>query len=94
MRDDPCLDTQAKISAASKVGQTTISRILKGTTAPTVDRLDAIARAFHKDVGDLFTTRPGSRIRYDVRTFQRISDHDRARIEAFIERVITENEPV
>jgi hypothetical protein len=92
MRADPNLDTQVKVSAASKVGQTTVSRILLGTTAATADVLDAIAKAFRRDAGDLFADNRAAKVQYDSGKFARLPDYEKARIEAFIKHVLTEAE--
>ena len=92
MRADQNLDTQVKVSVASGVGQTTVSRILKGTTAATADVLDAIARAFGKDPGDLLTARTEHKIQYDVSKVKRLPEYEKARIEAFIKHVLVEYE--
>jgi hypothetical protein len=46
MHRNPAFDTQAKLSARSGVAQPHISRILRGTSAATVDRVARLASAF------------------------------------------------
>lgn len=46
MHRDANLDTQQKLSGRSKIAQPHISRILRGTSAPTIDALARLARAF------------------------------------------------
>ena len=92
MRADPNLDTQVKVSAASKVGQTTVSRILLGTTAATVDVLDAIAKTFRRNPGELFTKDRTTKIHYDMERFADLPDYEKERIEAFIKHVLAEFE--
>jgi transcriptional regulator with XRE-family HTH domain len=46
MHRDPNLDTQKKLAARAKVAQPHISRILRGTSAATIDVIAGIARAF------------------------------------------------
>jgi transcriptional regulator with XRE-family HTH domain len=93
MRADPNLDTQPKVAAASKVGQTTVSRILLGTTPATVDVLAAIAKAFRRNPGELFVDHRAPKVQYDLEKFARLPDYERVRIEAFIKHVLTEAEP-
>jgi len=92
MKQHPCLDTQEKLALAANVGQTTVSRILRGTTAATVGKLDALARALGRDVEELLSTDSGQRLRYDVKRFRLVSELVKERIETFIDRVIAENE--
>lgn len=53
------LKTQPALARASKVGQSHISRILRGEANPTVSILESIARAFRRNPGDLLVA-PGS----------------------------------
>ncbi|MFM0226155.1 helix-turn-helix domain-containing protein [Paraburkholderia dipogonis] len=92
MRADPNLDTQVKVSKASGVAQTTVSRILLGTTPATADILDAIAKAFRRDPGDLLTNNSDVKVQYDLTKFARLPDYEKVRIEAFIKHVLTEYE--
>lgn len=92
MRATPHLDTQVKVSAASGVAQTTVSRILLGTTPATADILDAIAKAFRRDPGDLLTDNSDMKVQYDRTKFSRLPDYEKVRIEAFIKHVLTEYE--
>ncbi|CAN7643380.1 helix-turn-helix domain-containing protein [Paraburkholderia terricola] len=92
MRADPNLDTQVKVSKASGVAQTTVSRILLGTTPATADILDAIAKAFRRDPGDLLTNNSATKVQYDLTKFARLPDYEKVRIEAFIKHVLTEHE--
>ncbi|MFM0432362.1 helix-turn-helix transcriptional regulator [Paraburkholderia aspalathi] len=92
MASDPNLDTQVKVATASKVAQTTVSRILKGETPATADILDAIAKAFRRDPGDLLTNNADMKVQYDVAKFARLPDYERVRIEAYIKHVLAEHE--
>jgi transcriptional regulator with XRE-family HTH domain len=92
MRADPNLDTQVKVSKASGVAQTTVSRILLGTTPATADILDAIAKAFRRDPGDLLTNNSDVKVQYDVTKFARLPDYEKVRIEAYIRHVLAEHE--
>lgn len=92
MRANPNLDTQVKVSNASGVAQTTVSRILLGTTPATADILDAIAKAFRRDPGDLLTNNSDAKVQYDLTKFARLPDYEKVRIEAFIKHVLTEYE--
>lgn len=92
MKATPRLDTQAKISEASGIAQTTVSRILTGATPATADILDAIAKAFRRDPGDLLTNNSNRRIQYDPKKFERLPDYEKTRIEAFIKHVLNEYE--
>ncbi|MFM0405260.1 helix-turn-helix domain-containing protein [Paraburkholderia dipogonis] len=95
MRATPHLDTQVKVSQASGVAQTTVSRILLGTTPATADILDAIAKAFRRDPGDLLTDNSDMKVQYDRTKFSQLPDYERVRIEAFIKHVLNEyEEPV
>lgn len=53
------LNTQEALARASKVGQSHISRILRGEANPTVSILDSIAHAFRRKTVDLLTA-PGA----------------------------------
>jgi len=53
------LKTQEAVARASKVGQSHISRILRGEANPTVSILEAIARAFKRKPADLLAA-PGT----------------------------------
>lgn len=92
MQANPNLDTQVKVSEASGVAQTTVSRILLGTTPATADILDAIAKAFRKDPGDLLTNNADIKVQYDLTKFAQLPPYEKARIEAFIKHVLTEYE--
>lgn len=92
MRVTPHLDTQVKVSAASGVAQTTVSRILLGTTPATADILDAIAKAFRRDPGDLLTDNSDMKVQYDRTKFAQLPEYEKVRIEAFIKHVLTEYE--
>lgn len=92
MAADPNLDTQVKIAAASGVAQTTVSRILKGDTPATADILDAIAKAFRRDPGDLLTNNSDVKVQYDLTKFARLPEYEKVRIEAFIKHVLAEYE--
>lgn len=92
MRVTPHLDTQVKVSEASGVAQTTVSRILKGTTPATADILDAIAKAFRRDPGDLLTDNSDMKVQYDRTKFSHLPDYEKVRIEAFIKHVLKEYE--
>jgi transcriptional regulator with XRE-family HTH domain len=92
MRATPHLDTQVKVSEASGVAQTTVSRILLGSTPATADILDAIAKAFRRDPGDLLTDNSDMKVQYDRTKFSRLPDYEKVRIEAFIKHVLTEYE--
>jgi transcriptional regulator with XRE-family HTH domain len=46
MHRDPNLDTQKKLGAKAKIAQPHISRILRGTSAATIDAVAALAAAF------------------------------------------------
>ncbi len=52
------LKTQEAVARASKVGQSHISRILRGEANPTVSILESIAHAFRRKAVDLLTA-PG-----------------------------------
>lgn len=90
MRATPHLDTQVKVSAASGVAQTTVSRILLGSTPATADILDAIAKAFRRDPGDLLTNNSDVKVQYDPAKFAQLPDYEKVRIEAFIKHVLKE----
>lgn len=49
------IDTQAKLAAKSKVGQSTISRILRADTQATAETIDALAQAFGVTHAQLIT---------------------------------------
>lgn len=49
------LNTQTALARAARVGQSHISRILRGEANPTVDILESIARAFKRSAIDLLT---------------------------------------
>ncbi len=53
------LQTQEALARVSKVGQSHISRILRGEANPTVSIIESIARAFKRQVTDLLTA-PGA----------------------------------
>lgn len=53
------LKTQAALARAARVGQSYISRILRGEGNPTVTILESIARAFRRQPIDLLTA-PGA----------------------------------
>jgi transcriptional regulator with XRE-family HTH domain len=63
MQTDRELNSQPKVAAESKVGQTSIGRILRGEQSPTLDVVDKLARAFGLEawqmlVPDLDPTNP------------------------------------
>jgi transcriptional regulator with XRE-family HTH domain len=92
MRANPNLDTQVKVSTASGVAQATVSRILLGTTPATADILDAIAKAFRRDPGDLLTSNADAKVQYDPARFASLPDYEKVRIQAFIKHVLSEYE--
>jgi transcriptional regulator with XRE-family HTH domain len=47
MERRPDLDTQQKVAARAKIGQTTIGRVLRAEAAATVDLIDKLAKAFN-----------------------------------------------
>lgn len=53
------LKTQAALARAAKVGQSYVSRILRGEGNPTVSILDSIAHAFRRKTADLLAA-PGT----------------------------------
>lgn len=92
MNSTPALDSQVKVGKAANVGQTTVSRILNGSVPATLDVLDAIAKAFGRDVSDLLSSQPETKINYDPKKFARLPDYEKVRVEAFIEHVLREYE--
>lgn len=55
MEATPALSSQTAVARAAKVGQSHISRIYRGNANPTVDIIEAIAKAFKRKPADLFT---------------------------------------
>lgn len=49
------LNTQSALARAARIGQSHISRILRGEANPTVSMLEAIAHAFRRSLIDLLT---------------------------------------
>lgn len=55
MTESPALKSQTAIAAKAKVGQSHISRILRGESNPTIEMLEAIAGAFRRSLIDILT---------------------------------------
>jgi transcriptional regulator with XRE-family HTH domain len=54
MDQTPHLSTQEKLGREAGLGQSTVGRIRRGEVDPTVDTLDALAKAFRVPVSTLF----------------------------------------
>lgn len=90
MRDNESLDTQAKLSVAAGVGQTTVSRILNKQVSPTIDVLELIAAAFEEEAGNLIARPNAEKINYDKKKYALLPSYEKVRIEGFIAHTIAQ----
>ncbi len=90
----PDLDTQVKVADHSGVAQTTVGRILRGAVSPTLENVESIANAFGKTVGEMIDSAYNSaaEIAYDRVRYSKLPKEEKARVESYIEHVITDFE--
>lgn len=89
MDSRPDLDTQTKVAQRSGVGQSTIQRLLACEQAATVDMLAKISKAFGMKPDEMLIE--DLRDAQLMRTFSRLSDPDKARLQAFMDLSLSIN---
>lgn len=87
----PTLNTQMRVAAKCGLGQRTIGRILNAEVEPQLGHVQAIAEALAVSVPDLLTdwNSPPAQLIYDRQQFAQLPPEDRAKIQAFIDFVVT-----
>lgn len=79
----PDLDTQVKVSKASKLAQATLSRILNAESGASIDSVDDIAKAF--GVSHLELLAHTEQERRVLECWRKLGDEDKYRVQAFLE---------
>lgn len=92
MQDNRELPTQGKLAKASGVAQATINRMLNNEASVSISTLESIASAFGRHGYELLisTRDPGS-INYDRTKYALLPESEKAKIESYIDFVITQN---
>lgn len=83
------IKSQTQLSAKSKLGQSTINRIIKNETSATVDSVDSIAKGLRCKAYELLIPSDDTNIiRYDQKRYATLSPAEKEQIEDFIEFII------
>ncbi|KOO18114.1 DNA-binding protein [Morganella morganii] len=83
------IKSQTQLSAKSKLGQSTINRIIKNETSATVDSVDFIAKGLGCKAYELLIPSDDTNIiRYDQKQYATLSPAEKEQIEDFIEFII------
>lgn len=93
MKDNRELSTQGKLAKASGVAQATIARMLNNEASVSISTLESVASAFGRHGYELLIhPRDPASISYDRSKFASLPESERAKIESYIDFVITQND--
>jgi transcriptional regulator with XRE-family HTH domain len=87
------LNTQDKVAARAGVSQATVGRMLAGSVAASIDRVESVAAAFGRTAAELLGGN-SPLITFDHAAYASLPKSEQQKVESYIAFIIQQNKPV